>query len=772
MQPSRFVASLRIILPATPSVSYANIRISAPLSTDRIAATEGRLLDYLASADDPGPLLAPDDPVAPESGLTAALALQVFEDQCLSRAIDAKARRMKADGTSYYTISGAGHEQNAIIGTLLRTTDPCFLHYRSGALMMARGRKGTRDPVLDTLLSICASRNDPIAQGRHKVWGSRPLWVPPQTSTIASHLPKAVGMAFAIGRSKRLGARVPLPEDAIVCCSFGDASANHATALSGLNAARYGLRRGNPLPILFVCEDNGIGISVDTPKRWIEDSFSGLPHLRYVHAEGDMSQVWTDVAEAIDACRQSRSPVFLHLECQRLWGHAGSDIELAYRTQSEIEAVEANDPVLANARLLVESRVASPRALRDLIATVRERVEVAAESAASSPHLDSADSVMMPLAPDDPEAVATSAAGRLPEDVRLELWEGELPEAQTAPVKRTMAAHLSAGLRDEMARRPEALVFGEDVGRKGGVYYVTAGLQKAFGTGRVFDTQLDETSILGLAQGLGMAGQLPIPEIQYLAYVHNAVDQIRGEACSLGFFSSGQFTNPMVIRIAGLAYQKGFGGHFHNDNSIGGLRDIPGLVIAVPSRGDEAVQMLRGCVAMAAECGRVVAFVEPIALYHEKDLHEEGDEAWLFDYPPPGTALLPGSVGVYGDGSILLVTYGNGVRLSLRAARVIRERDGVDVKVMDVRWLNPLPHEQITEHAARVDHVLVVDECRSTGGGIADAVVARLAEWGFRGSLHSVRAADTFVPLGPSARFTLVQEDDIIAAIDRISGVG
>jgi 2-oxoisovalerate dehydrogenase E1 component len=127
----------------------------------------------------------------------------------------------------------------------------------------------------------------------------------------------------------------------------------------------------------------------------------------------------------------------------------------------------------------------------------------------------------------------------------------------------------------------------------------------------VFDTLLDETTILGLAQGLGLMGFLPVPEIQYLAYVHNALDQLRGEAASLSFFSSGQFTNPMVVRIAGLAYQKGFGGHFHNDNAIGALRDIPGLALAVPARGDDAARMLRGAVALAKAHGRVVASSSP-----------------------------------------------------------------------------------------------------------------------------------------------------------------
>jgi len=623
--------------------------------------------------------------------------------------------------------------------------------------MMARARHlPGSTPLFDTLLSLCAKRDDPIAQGRHKVWGSRALWVPPQTSTIASHLPKATGLAFALRRAVRLGVATGLPEDAIVACSFGDASANHATALSGINAARYGHRRGNPVPILFVCEDNGIGISVETPRRWIEDAWSGQRHLRYFLAEGDLAEIHEATAQAIEACRAARAPVFLHLRTVRLWGHAGSDVESTYRTDAEIEAIEARDPLLANARLLVESGAASPGTLAAILRDARTRVAAAEDEAASRPHLDSTAAVVAPLAP---HLSSRPRIGPTPEQ-RSTHWGSALPEHAAAPTKRTMAAHINSALADEMLARPEMILFGEDVGKKGGVYYVTAGLQKRFGVSRVFDTQLDETSILGVAQGAAHIGLLPVPEIQYLAYVHNAIDQIRGEACSLSFFSNGQFRNPMVVRIAGLGYQKGFGGHFHNDNSVGALREIPGLVLAVPARGDDAARMLRGLLAMAKECGRVCAFLEPIALYHEKDLHETGDNGWLTDYPKPDDALLPGEVGLYGEGDLLLVSYGNGLRLSLRAAR----RLGRPARVLDLRWLNPLPFDAIRREAEEARAVVVVDECRATGAGIADAVIAHLAETRYRGRLASVRAVDTYVPLGPATSTVLVDEEAILRA--------
>jgi len=745
------------------------------VSTNRVAVVEQNLDRYLESAASGEQRLAPDAPLREGSELTARKAVELFEDQVLSRALDVAARELKRTNRSFYTISSAGHENNAVLGALLRLDDPCFLHYRSGALMMARSRLLVGStPAFDTLLSLCASKEDPISHGRHKVWGSRPMWVPPQTSTIASHLPKAVGLAFALARGKRNGVDTGLAKDALVLCSFGDASANHATALSAFNLARYAQRRGNPMPILFLCEDNGIGISVDTPRGWIEDTYSNQTQMRYFRAEGSLDEVWDACAAAVAFCRGTRSPTFLHMRTTRLWGHAGSDVETTYRTVDEIEAVEAQDPLLANARHLVETGTAAPAELQALVRDTRERVMAAADEAARRPRLVSRAEVEAPLAPWN-EARVRARAARVPSpEVRAEFFANQMPEAAKSPTKRTLAAHVNSTLHDLMLQYPETLLFGEDTAKKGGVYGVTQGLQKRFGLSRVFDTLLDETSILGIAQGAAHVGFLPLPEIQYLAYVHNALDQLRGEACSLSYFSAGQFTNPMVVRIQGLGYQKGFGGHFHNDNSIGALRDIPGLMLAIPARGDDAARMLRGAVAGAKEHGRVVVFLEPIALYHEKDLHEDGDGLWLTDYPPPSTdprdVILPGDVGVYGPDArdVLIVSYANGLRLSLRAARMLERESGIRARVIDLRWLAPLPFEAVRRHAAECGRVVVVDEARATAGGIADAIVADLAEHSVPARLASVRAADCYVPLGSATAAVLVGEEQIADAIREV----
>ncbi|MEX2550530.1 MAG: thiamine pyrophosphate-dependent enzyme [Nitriliruptoraceae bacterium] len=743
---------------------------------DRVAIVEQALDEVIEQAPIPVGTrpLRPEEPIRAGSQLTAAEALAAFEDQVTSRVLDVVARELRAAGVGYYTISSAGHEDDVALGALTRPSDPAFLHYRSGALFVARARRaGDGETVVDDVLcSLLANREDPASGGRHKVWGSRPRWVIPQTSTIGSHLPKAVGAAIAIDRRRAIGvspvASEDVPDDAIAIASFGDASLNHATAQTAINAARWSANRGAPTPVLFVCEDNGLGISVATPPGWVEQSVSHLPDLAYLRADGELDDVWAATAAAIEETRRRRRPVFLHLRTVRLWGHAGSDVEQAYRPRSLVEADERRDPLLRTARQLLTTGAATREQLRDLIAERRRTVRSRAEALRHVPPLTTRAEVMAPLAPHRPDSIRAELAQRpLEAAARLQVHQRGLPEEATAASERTLAAAIRATLHDELLRRPEALVFGEDVAHKGGVYGVTGGLHERFGPRRVFDTLLDETSILGLAQGAGLLGFLPVPEIQYLAYVHNALDQLRGEAASTAFFSDGAFTSPMVVRIAGLAYQRGFGGHFHNDHALAALREIPGLAVVVPSRPDDAAALLRGALSMAATDGRVIAFVEPIALYHERDLHEPGDEGWLATVPPPDHLLLPGDVGLHGDpdGELLIVTYGNGLRLSLRAARRLAD-DGLRVQVLDLRWLAPLPLEAVQAQAVG-RAVLVVDECRASGG-IADAIVADLATAGARRALATVCAADSYIPLGPAAESVLVTEEQIVRQARRL----
>lgn len=680
---------------------------------------------------------------------------RLFDAQVASRHCDLAARWLRSKGKGYYTISSAGHESNAAVAMALHPTDPALLHYRSGGFYMARaGLAGVRD----VLAGVVAATEEPISGGRHKVFGRHDLAVIPQTSTIASHLPRALGVAFAIGRAARLGVQSPWPDDALAVCSFGDASSNHNVTTGTVNTALHCAHQRLPLPLLFVCEDNGLGISVRTPAGWVQSAYGSRPHLRYEAVDGtDPEAVLDVVGELGDWVRTQRRPAFLHLRTVRFGGHAGTDVETAYRTPAEIRADQDRDPILGTAARLVAAGVRAA----DLVARhdeIRTLVYDTARAVADLPQHTDPDVVITPLSPRRPEVVAqavSAAAGP--------------SHTQGAPC--TLAQAVNTTLLDLFRERPNLLLFGEDVAAKGGVYGVTKGLLAEVGAARVFDTLLDETSILGLANGAAISGFVPLPEIQYLAYLHNAEDQLRGEAATLQFFSNGQYRNGMVVRIAGLGYQEGFGGHFHNDDSLTVLRDIPGIVVGVPARPDDAAAMVRTLVAAAEVDGTVGVMVEPIARYHTADLHEPGDKAWLAT-PDPAVHVPIGTARVYApeDGSeggdLTLLTFGNGLFMSLRVQRRLAAR-GIRARVVDMRWIVPLPVDDIVREARATGRVLVVDETRRSGG-VAEGVLAALIDAGFEGRMARVASKDSFIPLGEAAKLMLLSEAEIDAAVDRL----
>jgi 2-oxoisovalerate dehydrogenase E1 component len=698
-------------------------------------------------AGEAGGRVGPDTPILPNSPLTVDDVLDLFDSQLGSRHLDLAARWLRSHGKGFYTIGSSGHEGNAAVAAALRATDPALLHYRSGGFFVHRAAQvDGSDPLRDVLLGVCAATDEPISGGRHKVFGRRDINVIPQTSTIASHLPRAVGVAFSIGRAAKLGVDTPWPIDAVTVCSFGDASANHSTAIGAINTAIHAAYQGLPLPLLFVCEDNGIGISTRTPSGWIAANFGSRAGLEYFTADGsDVIETHAVATMAADWVRKHRKPAFLHLRMVRLMGHAGSDVEAAYRTPAEIAGDYERDPVLRTAKLLIEHGGLSPSDILDRYEAKRAEVIGIAEQVSGLPQLDSAAAVMRPLVDGLAEATAATPPGGGTEN-------GD---------RLTVAQSINRALLDVLSEYPGALVFGEDVARKGGVYGVTRGLAQKTSPARVFDTLLDEQAILGLALGAGLAGLLPIPEIQYLAYLHNAADQIRGEGATLQFFSDRQYRNPMVVRVAGYGYQKGFGGHFHNDNAVGALRDIPGIVVASPARPDDAAAMMLTCASAAHTAGALCIFLEPIALYHVRDLYESGDDDWLAPYPGP--AVPVGRARTYGNGADLtIVTFGNGVPMSLRVARRLADAN-VSTRVVDMRWLAPLPVTDIMREATATGRTLVVDETRDSGG-VAEGVMAAMIDRGYPGALARVASEDSFIPLGDAALKVLLSEDQIEAA--------
>lgn len=678
------------------------------------------------------------------AGATALALWPLFRAQVASRHLDRMARQLQAQGRGYYTIGSSGHEGMAGVAAALRVSDPALLHYRDAAFQIMRaGQVDGVDAMRDMLLSFTAAKADPISGGRHKVLGSKRLNIPPQTSTIASHLPKAVGMAWGLARAGR---------DDLVLCSFGDASLNHSTAQGALNCAGWTAWQGAPLPLMLVCEDNGIGISVKSPPGWVAARLSAAPGLRYERADGcDAVAVQAAAADLADWIRRTRKPGVLHLDLVRLYGHAGADVEAAYLGPAEIAAQEARDPLLVTAAHL-RAAGATPGEILEEYRGLWARCESIAEEVLAEPALEDAAAVMASLIPPKPRLLRRHT----PSPDAVDAVFGADQTALDSP--QPMGKLINLVLAEQMLHHPEIVMAGQDIGAKGGVYGITKGLRAKFGRTRVVDTILDEQSILGLAQGLAQTGHVAMPEIQFLAYLHNAEDQLRGEAATVPFFSNGQFATPMVVRIAGLGYQRGFGGHFHNDNSLAVLRDIPGLIIGCPSDGLEAVLMYREAVRLAREENRVVVMVEPIARYGTRDLLDEDDGGWMRYFPTSGTAAL-GTFSRHGVGrDLCIVTYGNGVFLSRQAQAEL----GQGVSVLDLRWLAPLDGDALLAATEQDTAVLIVDECRRTGSQ-SEALMTLFAEGG-RTRVARVTAEDSFIATGPAFAATLPSCAGIVAA--------
>ena len=713
-----------------------------------------------------------------EVGLSHSDVIDLFETQVMSRHLDLQSRVMQKKGQSFYTIGSSGHEGNAAYAKAFRPTDMAFLHYRSGAFVIGRSKQvAGQTPLYDMLLSFAASKEDPTSGGRHKVLGSKALNIPPQTSTIASHLPKAMGAAYSVPLAKRLADSCQLtttmPDDSIVICNFGDASSNHSTTQGAINSTAWAAYQSIAMPIVFICEDNGIGISTSTPEGWVAANYKNRAGINYLYCDGlNILDTYKTAKQAEHLARDLGKPVFLHMRTVRILGHAGSDAEFVYRDMKDIEATEFQDPLLHTARILLDHGILTSEQIIKIYQDLELRIAAIAEQAASKGKLESSDEVMASIIPPIlPNKLANTSLKIVSEDQRKQLFKHEKHNLNK---KQHCAKLLNWALMDLMAENDNIVMCGEDIAKKGGVYNVTTKLMERFGKNRVINTLLDEQSILGLAIGMAHNGFLPIPEIQFLAYVHNAEDQIRGEAATLPFFSDGQFTNPMVIRIAGLAYQKGFGGHFHNDNSFAVFRDIPGLILACPSNGKDAVEMMRTSVKLAREQQRLVVFLEPIALYMTKDLHQEGDGLWTSEYQISDNTEIDLGISVYSQGKDLcIITYGNGYYLSRQAEKRLVEQ-GINCRIVDLRWLAPLDEKGIIEQAFTCENVLIVDECRQTGS-ISEGLFTLLVEEQARRkqtlNLSRVVAQDSFIPLGSAAYQVLPSKNSIVeAAIALMSG--
>jgi 2-oxoisovalerate dehydrogenase E1 component len=710
---------------------------------------------------------------SPDAAATAEELLRLFDAMRGSRWLEVAAHRVRAAGVTSAVPGPAGREIGAVVALAVRRSDPALLPFGWRAFEVGRGAldqrtnqlsSGVGRTLLDLARGLVGSAREPMGGSRNPIGGHPRLAVLPHTCAGGGHLPRAVGIAWTIGRQERLPDRwhVPLawPDDAIVVAGLDAADADYSVVGGAIDAVCRTAYQGVPLPLLIVCADDATGASSRTPPGWIEALFAHRPGLEYRFEDAsDLRATLRAAKDAARYVREQRTPLLLHVRSARL---VGAEPDRRDRDR---------DPIRAAVRSLVEGDVLEAVEVGRRWTSIRDEVVACVEEALREPLLgdDGADDVMAPLAPHRPVPVAVRAATAAGPADRARAFAGHLPEDETGL---TLAESIRATLLDAGAAEASLLVFGAEVAG-GGRYGVTSGLRGALGSTRVVDTLPDARAVLGLALGAGSCGLLAVAEVATPAALHAASDQLRGEAASASFSSVGAYRNPLVVRVPGLAHRPGPAGSsgagpIGVDHAIGALRDVPGLVVACPAHPSDAPGVLRTCLAAAATDGTVSVVLEPVELYAERDLHTPGDGGWLASYPPPDrweSSHIPiGQAVTWGDGSdVTVVTYGHGLRLALRVAARLA-RSSIGVRVVDLRWLAPLPVDDVLREASATRRCLVVDEARRSGG-VAEALVTALLEGGYTGRLARINADDSFVPPGPAADLLLISEDDVEDAV-------
>ncbi len=684
--------------------------------------------------------------------------VQAFRIAYTSRRIDDKEIQLKRQNRIYFQISGAGHEAVQVAAAMFMDpgVDWLFPYYRDRALCLGLGVT-----PLEMLLSATGAKAGEASAGRQMPshWGSRRLNVFTTSSPTGSECLPGVGAAEAgryLARPESrpfLAATSGFAKDEVSVVTIGDGSTSEGEFWEALNAATT-----RKLPVLFLVEDNGFAIStpveVNTPGGSISKVVRGYPGLFLAEVDGcDFLASYDALKWAFAYCRERKGPALVHAHVVRPYSHSLSDDDRLYRTEEERKKEAERDPLARMEALLLEHGLLDAERLAALKAEVDAEVDAAADEAVASPQPDASELFSHVFSPDvDP----TSAA-----------FDTEDAPAFTGNPT-TMVDLINAALKDEMKRDGRIVVFGEDVADatraevlaeckgKGGVFKVTAGLQRAFGGERVFNSPLAEATIVGSAIGWAARGLKPVVEIQFFDYIWPAMQQLRDELANVRWRSGGTWKCPVVVRVAIGGYLTG-GGPYHSQSGEVAFAHIPGLRVAYPSNALDANGLLR----TAIRCDDPVLFLEHKHLYRQT--HNKGANPGPDYMVPFGKAktVRPGK-------DATLVTYGATVFRSVVAARKIAEDSGREVEVLDLRTLSPYDFGAIVESVKRTSRLLVVHEDWQTHGFGAE-VAARAADELFEHLDAPVRrlgAKDVFCGYAPQLEdATLPQSGDIEAAL-------
>ncbi|MGO9433808.1 MAG: thiamine pyrophosphate-dependent enzyme [Terracidiphilus sp.] len=694
-----------------------------------------------------------------ESGqLTPQQLIEIYRLMFLSRRVDDREILLKRQQKTFFQVSGAGHEALQVGAALaLRPGyDWFFPYYRDRALCLALGVTPE-----EMFLQAVGAATDPASGGRQMPahWSSRPLHIVSTSSSTTTQVLHAVGCAEAgryFSRHPEAAAKVEgdyrafrnveFNDNEVALTCLGEGSTSQGEFWEALNTAS-----NQKLPVIFCIEDNGYAISVpvevNTPGGNISKLVANFPNFHFAEIDGTDAEVCLRAFQAAAAhCRAGHGPAFVHGHCVRPYSHSLSDDDKLYRSAAEREADAMRDPIAKMQMRLLREGILSADEINALEQQLDREVAEAADRALAAP---------LPPVSSIPRHVYSEDLNPTSASIATEPAKGATQSGKSASAKgnapRTMADLINACLHDEMRRDPRIVVFGEDVADasrestlaevkgKGGVFKLTAGLQTAYGSERVFNSPLAEANIVGRAVGYATRGIKPVVEIQFFDYIWPAMHQIRNELALMRWRSNGEWASPVVIRVPIGGYLTG-GAIYHSQSGESLFTHTPGLRVVFPSNALDANGLLR----TAIRCDDPVLFFEHKRLYRES--------YGRAPYPGPDYAIPFGKAKIVRPGShITLVTYGAVVPRALQAAEKAQREFGIDVEILDLRTLSPYDWEAIATSVRKTSRVIVAHEDMLSWGYGAE-IAARIADELFDdldAPVRRIGAMDTFVAYQP-----------------------